>query len=77
MSPRVMIPSRPFFRTNFGICFWAYGLVLLVATHAPPEDVQFLVQAADSGPLDPDKLLHMAAYAVLGLLAAVAYGGRW
>ena len=39
--------------------------------------MQFIVQAADYGLLDPDKLLHMAAYGVLGLLAALAYGGRW
>jgi hypothetical protein len=64
-------------RTAFAVCFWAYGLFLLIATHAPADDVQFIVRAADYGLLDPDKLLHMAAYGVLGLLAALAYGGRW
>jgi hypothetical protein len=64
-------------RTAFTVCFWAYGLFLLIATHAPARDVQFIVRAADYGLLDPDKLLHMAAYGVLGLLAALAYGGRW
>lgn len=64
-------------RTAFTVCFWAYGLLLMLATHAPARDVQFLVRAADYGLLDPDKLLHMAAYGVLGLLAALAYGGRW
>ncbi len=64
-------------RTFFTLCFWAYGLVLVIATHAPADDVQFFVRAADYGLLDPDKLLHMAAYAVLGLLAALAYGSRW
>ena len=39
--------------------------------------MQFIVRAADYGLLEPDKLLHMAAYGVLGLLAALAYGGRW
>ena len=64
-------------RTAFTVCFWAYGLFLMIATHAPADDVQFLVQAADYGLLDPDKLLHMAAYGVLGLLGAIAYGGHW
>ena len=69
------LPHR--LRTVFAVCFWAYGLFLLIATHAPADDVQFIVRAADYGLLDPDKLLHMAAYGVLGLLAALAYGGRW
>jgi hypothetical protein len=64
-------------RTAFTVCFWAYALILMVATHAPARDVQFLVRAADYGLLDADKLLHMAAYGVLGLLAALAYGGLW
>jgi len=66
-------------RTAFTVCFWAYGLILLIATHLPADNVEFLVRAADYGllKLDPDKLLHMAAYGVLGLLAALAYGGRW
>lgn len=66
-------------RTFFTLCFWAYGAILVIATHAPADDVEFLVQAADYGlfNLDADKLLHMAAYAVLGLLAALAYGGLW
>ena len=71
------MPLAHHLRTVFTVCFWAYGLFLLIATHAPARDVQFLVQAADYGLLDPDKLLHMAAYGVLGLLAALAYGGRW
>jgi VanZ family protein len=54
-----------------------YGLLLVVATHAPSAKVQFLVKAVDYGPLAPDKLLHMASYAVLGLLAVLAYGSRW
>lgn len=64
-------------RTACVVCFWVYGLMLLVATHAPADDVAFIVQAADYGLLDPDKLIHMAAYGVLGLLGALAYGGRW
>ena len=64
-------------RTAFTVCFWAYALILMIATHAPAQDVQFLVRAADYGLLDADKLLHMAAYGVLGLLAALAYGGLW
>jgi hypothetical protein len=64
-------------RTACAVCFWAYGLFLVIATHAPARDVQFLVRAADYGLLDSDKLLHVAAYGVLGLLAALAYGGRW
>ncbi len=64
-------------RTVFAVCFWAYGLILLIATHAPAREVQFIVRAADYGLIDPDKLLHMAAYGVLGLLAALGYGGRW
>ena len=71
------MPLPRHLRTAFTVCFWAYGLVLLIATHAPADEVQFIVQAADYGLLDPDKLLHMAAYGVLGLLAALAYGGRW
>jgi hypothetical protein len=71
------MPLPHHLRTVFTVCFWAYGLFLMIATHAPARDVQFLVQAADYGLLDPDKLLHMAAYGVLGLLAALAYGGRW
>jgi len=71
----MMLPRH--LRTVFTVCFWAYGLILLIATHAPARDVQFIVRAADYGLLDPDKLLHMAAYGVLGLLAALAYGGRW
>ena len=73
---RVM-PLPRHVRTVFAVCFWAYGLFLMIATHAPADDVQFIVRAADYGLLDPDKLLHMAAYGVLGLLAALAYGGRW
>jgi len=49
----------------------------MIATHAPATNVQFLVQAADFSRLDADKVLHLAAYGVLGLLAALAYGGRW
>ena len=64
-------------RTVFTVCFWVYALILMIATHAPARDVQFLVRAADYGLLDADKLLHMAAYSVLGLLAALAYGGLW
>ena len=64
-------------RTAFTVCFWTYGLFLLIATHLPAENVEFIVRAADYGLLDPDKLLHMAAYGVLGLLAALAYSGRW
>ncbi len=71
------MPLPRHLRTVFTVCFWAYGLFLLIATHAPARDVQFIVRAADYGLLDPDKLLHMAAYGVLGLLAALAYGGRW
>lgn len=63
--------------TVFPVCFWMYGLLLVVATHAPSAKVQFLVKAVDYGPLAPDKLLHMASYAVLGLLAVLAYGSRW
>jgi VanZ family protein len=69
------IPSHS--RTAFAIGFWVYGVILLMATHAPAKDVQFLARAAENGLLDPDKLLHLAAYAVLGLLAGLAYGGRW
>jgi len=54
-----------------------YGLLLVVATHVPSAKVQFLVKAVDFGTFAPDKLLHMAAYAVLGLLAVLAYGSRW
>ena len=64
-------------RTGFTICFWVYGLILITATHAPADDVEFLVLAADYGLLDPDKQLHIGAYGVLGLLAALAYGSRW
>jgi len=71
------MPLPRHLRTAFTVCFWAYGLLLMIATHAPARDVQFIVRAADYGLLDPDKLLHMAAYGVLGLLAALAYGGRW
>jgi VanZ family protein len=71
------MPSVRHLRTVSTVCFWAYGLVLLIATHAPADDVQFLVRAADQGLLDADKILHIAAYTVLGLLAALAYGGRW
>lgn len=67
----------PTLRTACVICFWAYGLVLLFATHAPADDVAFIVRAADYGLLAPDKLVHVAAYGLLGLLAALAYGGRW
>ena len=73
------MPLTHHVRTAFTVCFWAYGLILLIATHLPADNVEFLVRAADYGllKLDPDKLLHMAAYGVLGLLAALAYGGRW
>jgi len=73
------MPLPRHLRTVFTVCFWAYGLILLIATHLPADNVEFLVRAADYGllELDPDKLLHMAAYGVLGLLAALAYGGRW
>jgi hypothetical protein len=69
------LPSR--LRTVFTVCFWAYGLVLMIATHAPAKNVEFMVRAADYGLFDPDKILHIAAYGVLGLFAALAYGGRW
>ncbi len=70
--------TRPnYFHVAFPVCFWLYGLLLVVATHAPSANVQFLVKAVDYGPLAPDKLLHMASYAVLGLLALLAYGSRW
>lgn len=70
--------TRPnYFRVVFPVCFWLYGLLLVVATHAPSASVQFLVKAVDYGPLAPDKLLHTASYAVLGLLAVLAYGSRW
>jgi len=71
------MPLPRHIRTVFTVCFWAYGVILIVATHAPADDVEFLVRAADYGLLDPDKLLHMAAYGPLGFLAALAYGGRW
>ena len=71
------MPLPHHLRTVFTVCFWAYGLILLIATHLPADQVEFIVRAADYGLLDPDKLLHMAAYGVLGLLAALAYGGRW
>jgi len=64
-------------RKPFVIWFWVYGMVLVVATHAPAKDVEFLALAVDYGLLEPDKLLHLAAYGVLGLLAGLAYGGRW
>ena len=64
-------------RTFFTVCFWTYGIFLVLVTHAPVDDVQFLVRAADFRLLDPDKHLHIGAYGVLGLLAALAYGGRW
>ena len=77
--PTRVMPLPHHLRTAFTVCFWAYGLILLIATHLPADDVEFIVRAADYGllELDPDKLLHMAAYGVLGLLAALAYGGRW
>jgi len=53
------------------VCFWAYAAFLAAATHAPADEVSFLVRAVDSGVVEPDKLIHVAAYAVLGLLAAV------
>jgi len=71
------MPLPSHVRTVFTVCFWAYGLLLMIATHAPATNVQFLVQAADFSRLDADKVLHLAAYGVLGLLAALAYGGRW
>ena len=73
------MPLPRHLRTVFTVCFWVYGLILLIATHLPADNVEFIVRAADYGllELDPDKLLHMAAYGVLGLLAALAYGGRW
>lgn len=71
------MPLSRHVRTVCAIGFWGYGLFLVIATHAPADDVRFLVRAADYGLLDPDKLLHMAAYGVLGLLAALAYGTRW
>jgi VanZ family protein len=64
-------------QNSFVIWFWVYGMVLVVATHAPAKDVQFLARAVDYGLLDPDKLLHLTAYSVLGLLAVLAYGNRW
>jgi len=64
-------------RNAFTISFWVYGLILVVATHAPAKEVQFLARAAENGMLDADKLLHLTAYGVLGLLAGLAYGGRW
>jgi len=67
---------RPF-RTAATICFWAYGLFLVAMTHAPSEKVTFLIRAIDYGLLEPDKLIHMAAYSVLALLAALACADRW
>lgn len=70
--------TRPSYRhVVFPVCFWLYGLLLVVATHSPSAKVQFLVKAVDYGLLAPDKLLHMASYTVLGLLAMLAYGSRW
>ena len=43
-------------RKTFAIWFWVYGMILLIATHAPAKDVQFLAHAVDYGLLDPDKL---------------------
>ena len=73
------MPLPHHLRTAFTVCFWAYGLILLIATHLPTDNVEFIVRAADYRllDLDPDKLLHMTAYGILGLLAALAYGGRW
>jgi len=73
------MPLPHHLRTAFTVCFWAYGVILTIATHLPADNVEFIVRAADYGlfELDPDKLLHMAAYGVLGMLAALAYGGRW
>ena len=64
-------------RNSFVIWFWVYGMILVVATHAPANDVQFLARAAENDLLDADKLLHLIAYGVLGVLAGLAYGGRW
>ena len=70
------MPLPRHLRTAFTVCFWVYGLFLLIATHAPADEVQFIVQAADYGLLDPDKLLHMAAYGVLGLLGLHNLGAK-
>lgn len=70
--------TRPdLFHVVLPVCFWLYGLLLVVATHAPSANVKFLVKAVDYGPLAPDKMLHMGSYGVLGLLAVLAYGSRW
>lgn len=49
----------------------AYAVMLVVATHIPRLDVSF-----DTGTsVPPDKLLHFAAYAVLGFLAGLIAAG--
>jgi VanZ family protein len=48
-----------------------YAVVLVVATHTPRLDVPF-----DTGtPVPPDKVLHFAAYGLLGLLAGLKAAG--
>lgn len=48
-----------------------YAVVLVVATHIPRLDVSF----AASTPVPPDKLLHFAAYGVLGFLVGLIAAG--
>lgn len=56
-------------------CFWAYLAALTVATHVPRVDPEYLATVRRFSPLQPDKTLHLVAYAILGGLAGAAFGG--
>jgi|688.fasta_scaffold01052_29 VanZ family protein len=68
MTPAVL-SSR---RLLLGL-FWAYGLFLTTATHAPADAVGRLLLLPRFGEIQADKMNHLVAYAVLALLGVAAF----
>jgi len=56
------------------VVFWLYWICLTVVTHAPTPSVEFLLFIPRLGALQADHLNHFAAYAVLSILANLAFG---
>jgi VanZ family protein len=63
------LPSRRLFCGSF----WAYGLFLTTATHAPTDAVGRLLLLPRFGEIQADKMNHLVAYAVLALLGVAAF----
>lgn len=55
------------------VSFWAYAVLLTVATHVPDVNPAYLAPLGKVSLLQPDKTLHLVAYGVLGALAGLAF----